>query len=434
MKAGKLQAKFWNMEVYKFGGASVKDAGAVKNVASILKSEATDETCVIVSAMGKTTNALEAVLDAFYHGKENREALLKGVLASHLQIVSALFPDASHPVYAKLKALFIRLANTLAKTSSLPFDQAYDQVVSFGERFSTCIISAYLEMEGIGNLELDASGLVVTDGHFREGKVLWEPTVANIKKAMDSVRQQGLRVAISQGFIACDAEGNTVTLGREGSDYSAAIFSYCLDASKMTIWKDVPGVLNADPKYFSDTEKIDYISYYDATELAYFGASIIHPKTIKPLQNKHIPLHVRSFLDVKASGTWVGLDWVENSRIPSFICKPRQTLLSIYPKDFSFVDETNLSEIFRCFVESRLKVNLMQNSALSFSVCLDSERGDLPAALQTLSRHYDCRYNGDLELVTIRHYTQEVVDRIVGSRKVMLEQRTRHTIQLVLQV
>ena len=420
------------MEVYKFGGASVKDADAVRNVASILKSEVKEPTCVVVSAMGKTTNALEAVLDAFYHGKENRDELLKGVLATHLQILAGLFANPAHPVYGTLKALFLRLANELGRIQSMPYDKAYDQVVSFGERFSTCIISEYLAEAGIGNVELDASRIVLTDGHFREGKVLWEPTTQRIKEAVEAVWAQGVGIVLTQGFIACDEVGDTVTLGREGSDYSAAIFAYCLDAAKMTIWKDVPGVLNADPKYFSNTKKLDYVSYYDATELAYFGASIIHPKTIKPLQNKKIPLHVRSFMDVSAPGTWVGLEGVPESRIPSFICKRPQTLLSIYPKDFSFVDETNLSEIFHCFVKHGIKVNLMQNSALSFSVCIDQNRGNLDAVLAELSSRYDCRYNRDLELLTIRHYTQDVIDQIVGGKKVMLEQRTRHTVQFVL--
>ena len=420
------------MGVYKFGGASVKDADAVRNVASILKSEVKEPTCVVVSAMGKTTNALEAVLDAFYRAGENRDELLKGVLASHLRVLSGLFPDPGHPVYGKLKALFLRLADELSRIHAMSYDKAYDQVVSFGERFSTCIISEYLAEAGIGNVELDASRLVLTDGHFREGKVLWEPTTQRIKEAVEAVWAQGLGVVLTQGFIACDEAGDTVTLGREGSDYSAAVFAYCLDAAKMTIWKDVPGVLNADPKYFSNTKKLDYVSYYDATELAYFGASIIHPKTIKPLQNKKIPLHVRSFMDVSASGTWVGLEGVPDSRMPSFICKQPQTLLSIYPKDFSFVDETNLSEIFHCFVKNGLKVNLMQNSALSFSVCIDQGRGDLDAVLAELALRYDCRYNQDLELLTIRHYTQEVIEQIVGDRKVMLEQRTRHAVQMVL--
>lgn len=420
------------MEVYKFGGASVKNAEAVKNMAGILRSQVSGQVCVIVSAMGKTTNALESVLDSFYRKKNDAQENFKMLMASHLAILHDLFPDPSLPVYGKLKTLFGRLAAELKTISGFPYDQAYDRVVSFGERFSTCIISEYLNQVGIGNMELDASELIVTDGPFREGKVLWDETSRRIREAVGHVEEQGLRIALVQGFIACDRKGNVVTLGREGSDYSAAIFAYCTDASKMTIWKDVPGVLNADPKYFSNTQKLDYISYYDATELAYYGASIIHPKTIKPLQNKHIPLNVRSFLDVDAPGTWIGLDDVPNSEVPSFICKTDQVLLSIYPKDFSFVDETNLSEIFSCLVGNGMKVNMMQNSALSFSVCMDQKRGDFESVLVSLSSRYDLRFNRDLELVTIRHHTQQVIDRIVGNREVLLEQRSRHAVQLVL--
>lgn len=412
----------------------MKDAAAVRNVAGILRSEITDTTCVVVSAMGKTTNALETVLEAFYQGKPDAAQTIKAVVETHLHILHGLFPDPAHEAYAKVKALFTDLMREARSLGKTPYDEAYDRIVSYGERLSTCIIAEYLNDQGIGTVELDARSLVITDGHFREGKVLWEPTTERIRKAAEQVREDGLLVALTQGFIARSEDGKTVTLGREGSDYSAAIFSYCLDADKMTIWKDVPGVLNADPKYFTHTRKLDYISYYDATELAYYGASIIHPKTIKPLQNKHIPLHVRSFMDVAAPGTWVGLDDVPNSEIPSFICKPKQVLLSIYPKDFSFIDESNLSEIFGILVRNGMKVNLMQNSALSFSVCLDQTRGDLDAVLSQLSPRYDCRFNQELELVTIRHHTQEVIDNIVGGREVLLEQRTRQAAQLVLKI
>lgn len=420
------------MEVYKFGGASVKNADAVRNVAEILNTEVSGPTCVVISAMGKTTNALEAILDAFYHHQDNRDTLFKELLAKHIQILHALFPEKTQEVYGKLRKLFGDLYESLSGISDLNYNQAYDRIVSYGERFSTCIVSSYLTEVGIFNAELDATRLLLTDGRFREGKIVWEETEKRIVEAVGSAMDEQTQIVVTQGFIACDDKGNTVTLGREGSDYSAAVFAYCLDAKQITIWKDVPGVLNADPKYFSHTEKLDYISYFDATELAYYGASIIHPKTIKPLQNKHIPLYVRSFMDVDAVGTWVGLDDVPNSKIPSYIIKRNQTLLSIYPKDFSFVDEHNLSEIFGCFVNCGLKVNMMQNSALSFSVCIDGDKGDLPKAIEMLSQHYDCRYNGDLRLVTIRHYTQEVIDRIVGDNQLMLEQRSRQSIQLVL--
>lgn len=420
------------MEVYKFGGASVKDAEAVKNVADILNTQAKGPVCVVVSAMGKTTNALESVLDAFYHHQDNKENLFKEVMAGHIRILHELFPEPAHPVYVRVRDLFGKLYGTLQDIAGMDYDRAYDQVVSYGERLSVCIVSSYLTEVGICNHELDASELLLTDGRFREGKIVWEATESRIRQAIEENMDEQVQIVVTQGFIACDAAGDTVTLGREGSDYSAAVFAYCLDAERITIWKDVPGVLNADPKYFSHTEKLDYISYFDATELAYYGASIIHPKTIKPLQNKHIPLHVRSFVDVDAPGTWIGLDNVPNSKVPSYIFKKNQILLSIYPKDFSFVDEHNLSEIFEYFVRYGLKVNMMQNSALSFSVCMDGDKGNVQAAIETLSQHYDCRYNGDLKLVTIRHYTQEVIDRIVGDFQVMLEQRSRQAVQLVL--
>lgn len=420
------------MEVYKFGGASVKDAAAVVNVAEILNSQRKGKVCVVVSAMGKTTNSLESVLDGFYHGRPDAQDRFRQVMMMHIQILKDLFPDASHPVYQKVKAIFGRMVLDLKDISSLSFDEAYDRIVSYGERLSTGIISEYLSSRGIVNVELDATELVVTDGRFREGKVLWEETGRRIREKVDAVFSQDIEVVITQGFIACDSSGKTVTLGREGSDYSAAIFAYCLDADQMTIWKDVPGVLNADPKFFSNTVQLDYISYHDATELAYYGASVIHPKTIKPLKNKHIPLLVRSFMDVGHHGTWIGLDNVQNSVVPSFICKQNQILLSIYPKDFSFIDENSLSEIFGAFVENGIKINVMQNSALSFSVCIDGGRGSLEGLNDFLSDKYDVVYNERLELVTIRHYTQAAIDAIVGDREVLLEQRSRHAAQLVL--
>ena len=420
------------MEIYKFGGASVKDADAVRNVAEILNSQAKGPVCVVISAMSKTTNALEAILDAFYHHQDNRDGLFKDLIGKHISILHGLFPEAAHPVYDKVRKLFGDLYGKLSDIAAIDYDRAYDRVVSYGERLSTCIVSAYLTEVGIYNNELDATQLLLTDGRFREGKIVWDVTESRIRRAVESQMDEQTQIVVTQGFIASNEAGETVTLGREGSDYSAAVFAYCLNAERITIWKDVPGVLNADPKYFSHTEKLDYISYFDATELAYYGASIIHPKTIKPLQNKHIPLHVRSFVDEEAPGTWVGLDNVPNSKIPSYIVKNNQILLSIYPKDFSFVDEDNLSEIFGYFVKYGLKMNMMQNSALSFSVCMDGDKGNVQAAIEALSEHYDCRYNGDLKLVTIRHYTQEVIDRIVGDFQVMLEQRSRQAVQLVL--
>lgn len=420
------------MEVYKFGGASVKGAEAVRHVAQILAREQGPKVLVF-SAMGKTTNALEGLLNAFYRHEADRTEAFKTLMARHIEVLQALFEPESESyvlVQRLLKEKFEQLYQRLLEVAALPYDQAYDQIVSFGERLSTLLIVHYLQERGLPVKAIDAAGLIRTDSRYREANVLWEPTVRQIRAAVLPLLEQGTWV-LTQGFIGGDAQGHTTTLGREGSDYSAAILAHSIDARQMTIWKDVPGVLNADPKYFANTCKLAHISYSDATELAYFGASVIHPKTIKPLQNKHIPLYVRSFVQPEEPGTWVGLDDVEYTVVPSYIFKPNQILLSIYPKDFSFIEEVRLARIFELLASHGMKVNMMQNSALSFSVCLDAARGSFPDLLRALSAEFDCVYNEGADLVTVRHYTQEVIDRIVGGRDVLLEQRTRHTIQLV---
>ncbi len=420
------------MEVYKFGGASVKGADAVKHVARILAKEQGPKVLVF-SAMGKTTNALEALLNAFYRHETNRADLFKKLMADHIDIFQALFtPETACYVYVQqlLKERFEQLYQRLLEAAALPFDQAYDSIVSYGERLSTLLIGHYLQEQGLPVELIDAATLIRTDSRYREAGVLWEPTVRQIRAQVLPLLEQGKWV-LTQGFIGGDDQGHTTTLGREGSDYSAAILAHGIDARQMTIWKDVPGVLNADPKYFANTCKLAHISYSDATELAYFGASVIHPKTIKPLQNKHIPLYVRSFIQPDEPGTWVGLDHVEYTVMPSYIFKPNQILLSVYPKDFSFIEEIGLARIFELLARHGMKVNLMQNSALSFSLCLDAGKGSFADLVAALSSEFDCVYNEGVDLVTIRHYTQEVIDQIVNGRAILLEQRTRHTVQLV---
>ncbi|MEG2336363.1 MAG: aspartate kinase [Bacteroidales bacterium] len=417
------------MEVFKFGGASVNSAEAIKNVALIVSKEPTTKILLVFSAMGKTTNALENLLEAYYSHLPHKDSDFKTVLSLHLEIVSKLFLNTSHPVYTDLKQLFSNLNLDLQNVAKLNKNCAYDQIVSYGERLSTLIIGHYLQMCGIENKVVDARELLYTDTTYRDAKLDWVETKKRIQAKVLPLMEQ-CNIVISQGFIAGSQE-HTTTLGREGSDYSAAIFAYCLSADKMTIWKDVPGVLNADPKFFSPTIKMDYISYTDATELAYYGASIIHPKTIKPLQNKGIPLHVRSFLHPEEEGSWIGLEGVEYTSIPSYIFKINQMLISIYPKDFSFITEENLSFLFSCFVKYGVKVNVMQNSALSFSVCVDTQKGEWQNLLTQLQEEYKVAYNEDLILITIRHYTQEVIDQVLGSKTILLEQRSRNTIQLV---
>lgn len=420
------------MEVYKFGGASVKGAEAVRHVARILAMEKGPKVLVF-SAMGKTTNALEALLNAFFRQEPDRADAFKKLMTDHIAIFQALFtPDTERYalVQGLLRERFEQLYQRLLEAAVLPYDQAYDQIVSYGERLSTLLIVNYLQENGLPVEMVDAADLIRTDSRFREAGVQWETTVRQIRAVVWPLLEQGKWV-LTQGFIGGDGQGHTTTLGREGSDYSAAILAHSIDARQMTIWKDVPGVLNADPKYFSNTCKLAHISYSDATELAYFGASVIHPKTIKPLQNKHIPLYVRSFIQPDEPGTWVGLDDVENTVVPSYIFKPNQILLSVYPKDFSFIEEIGLARIFDLLARYGMKVNLMQNSALSFSLCLDGAKGRFPELLGALSAEFDCVYNEGMDLVTIRHYTPAVVEQIVAGRTVLLEQRTRHTVQLV---
>lgn len=420
------------MEVYKFGGASVKGAEAVRHVARILAMEKGPKVLVF-SAMGKTTNALEALLNAFFRQEPDRADAFKKLMTDHIAIFQALFtPDTERYalVQGLLRERFEQLYQRLLEAAVLPYDQAYDQIVSYGERLSTLLIVNYLQENGLPVELIDAADLIRTDSRFREAGVQWETTVRQIRAVVWPLLEQGKWV-LTQGFIGGDGQGHTTTLGREGSDYSAAILAHSIDARQMTIWKDVPGVLNADPKYFSNTCKLAHISYSDATELAYFGASVIHPKTIKPLQNKHIPLYVRSFIQPDEPGTWVGLDDVENTVVPSYIFKPNQILLSVYPKDFSFIEEIGLARIFDLLARYGMKVNLMQNSALSFSLCLDGAKGRFPELLGALSAEFDCVYNEGMDLVTIRHYTPAVVEQIVAGRTVLLEQRTRHTVQLV---
>ncbi|MDE7150318.1 MAG: aspartate kinase [Bacteroidales bacterium] len=422
------------MEVYKFGGASVKGAEAVKHVAQILAKEHGPKVLVF-SAMGKTTNALETLLNAFFRQEANRAELFKALMADHIGIFQALFePETQRYVLVQrlLKEKFEQLYQRLLEAAVLPYDQAYDSIVSYGERLSTLLIVNYLQEKGLPVEALDAADLIRTDSRYRDAGVLWEPTIRQIRASVLPLLERGTWV-VTQGFIGGDGQGRTTTLGREGSDYSAAILAHSIDACQVTIWKDVPGVLNADPKYFANTCKLAHISYNDATELAYFGASVIHPKTIKPLQNKHIPLYVRSFVQPDEPGTWVGLDNVAYAAVPSYIFKPNQILLSVYPKDFSFIEEIGLAHIFELLARHGLKVNMMQNSALSFSLCLDATKGSFPDLLSALSSDFDCVYNEGVDLVTIRHYTPEVIGQVVNGRTVLLEQRTRHTVQLVVE-
>jgi aspartate kinase len=421
------------MKVFKFGGASVKDAEAVKNTAKIIRLYPGENLVVVVSAMGKTTNALEKLVHVIFNERNDIANQIKVVEDFHYKIVNELFSDKGHKVYKELNALFSSLVKMVGEVEKANYDYAYDQVVSFGELISTSIISNYMLLEGIENEWLDARTFIKTDESYREGEVDWEPTTKLINKILKPLyKENETRIVVTQGFIGGTDYSTTATLGREGSDYTASIIAYALNAEEVTIWKDVPGVLNADPKYFSLTEKLNNISYREAIELSYYGATIIHPKTIKPLQNKGIPLRVKSFVSPKEEGTLINTNTASDSLIPSFIFKVDQILISLLPKDFSFIAEENLSKIFATFVKYNIKINLMQNSAISFSVCIDNDREKAQSLIKELQQTYKVKYNEDLELVTIRHFDQKTIERVTEDKFIILEQRSRITAQLVM--
>jgi aspartate kinase len=412
------------MRVFKFGGASIKDAEGVKNLASILKKYNDDDLVLVISAMDKTTNALESVTDSFFYRRGDQEQKLEKVKAFHFRIIESLFPDSVHPVYDEINNAFVELHWAIEGEPSTDYNKEYDQIVSIGEILSSKIVSFYLGEMGIKNEWKDARDFIKTDSSFREGKVEWDMT--------ENLISNGFKggVILTQGFIAGAPDNYSTTLGREGSDYSAAIIAYCLDAKDVTIWKDVPGLMNADPKRFAEAKKIDQLSYQDAIELAYYGATVIHPKTIKPLQNKKIPLYVKSFIKPEEKGTVINEQQSE-MLVPCFIFKSEQILISISPKDLSFIVEENLSYIFKLFSSAGIKINMMQNSAISFSVSIDNDERKIPALLKELQKDYRVLYNENLELITIRYYDQAAIDKVCCDREVLLEQKSRATVQLV---
>lgn len=418
------------MQVFKFGGASVKDAEAVKNVAEILKKFATKETIVVVSAMGKTTNGLEELVNAFVNKTGDTEAVLQKIKEYHFNILKDLFPNKEHTVYNDIENSFVEI-NWILEDEALPnYNQVYDQIVSMGEIISTKIIAAYLSEKGIKNKWLDARGIIQTDNTYREGKVNYELSEELVKSQLLPALNAN-KIIVTQGFIGGTSENFTTTLGREGSDYSAALLAYFTGAESVTIWKDVPGVLNADPKWFKNTKKIDELTYHDAIEFTYYGATVIHPKTIKPLQNKNIPLFVKSFLKPEDKGTVIH-NSDKRVPIPSYIFKINQLLISIQPKDFSFIAEDNLSQIFDVFARHGSKIHLMQNSAISFSVCIDEEGLKTEQLITELQSEFKVLYNSGLELLTIRNYDQSTIDKLIENKTVLMEQRSRNTVQMVL--
>lgn len=419
------------MKVFKFGGASVNSADAVRNMAQIVQKHLESEPLVVVvSAMGKTTNLLEKLVPTTV-SETSASELRTQLEAYHRGIASTLMPD-NKEIQDKISNLLASLDHLCA---TLPpdiehYNYNYDQVVSHGELLSTTIISEYINTLGINTLWTDARQIIKTNDHYREGRVDWQATQERVKN-LESKIKNSYQIVLTQGFIGGTNDKQTTTLGREGSDYTAAILAYCLNAESVTIWKDVPGFLNADPKFFPDTVKINEIPYDEAIELAYYGASVIHPKTVKPIQNAGIPLYIRSFITPETTGSSIGNYHTIRPETPLYIFRNNQILLSIYPRDYSFIAEDNLQVIFGLLNELGIRVNLMQNSALSFSICVDNQPQLVERLISKLNIMFRVRYNENLQLVTIRYYIQEVIDRIVAGRPILLEQRSRLTEQLV---
>ena len=420
------------MIVFKFGGASVKDAKAVKNVANVLSMYPNEKIVVVVSAMGKTTNLLEEVVNALWSKDiASFNYYVNEALKYHLGIVDQLFSESHTGVLYFLEATFSNLLDKSKTPLSSNYDFEYDQIVSLGEVISTYIVEAYLVDQTLEAAWLDARKLVITDSTYRNGTVHWELTQQAISETVPALFKTS-KLLITQGFIGSSKEKTTVTLGREGSDYTAAIFAYCLDAQSVTIWKDVPGMLNADPKWFDNTVKLNQISFQEAIELAYYGATVIHPKTIKPLQNKSIPLYVKSFVDPSLEGTIISQSTEFDTLVPSFIFKMNQVMFAVTPKDFSFIVEENLRQIFDCISSNGVQINMMQNSAISFDFVVDAKPIILDQLAAELALNYDVTIVKELELVTIRHYDLPTIERVTVDKHILLTQKSEQTARILM--
>lgn len=414
------------MKVFKFGGASVKDADGIKNVLDVLQKVGHDDVLLVISAMGKTTNAFEVVIKDYFEKSAGLQSSVQEVKKYHNQILIDLFEEDNHPVFAAVNKIFADLEHFLKQNKSPNYNFVYDQVVSLGEIISTTIVSHYFNYQGLKNHWIDVRELIKTDNNYRDATVDWEQTQKNISK---NVKKKNLN--ITQGFLGSDENNFTTTLGREGSDYTAAIFAYCLNAENVTIWKDVPGVLNADPRYFDNAVLLNQISYREAIELAFYGATVIHPKTLQPLQRKEIPLYVKSFINPLLPGTSVSKGADLEPQTSCFIVKKNQLLISLSSLDFSFIMEENISEIFLLLHKYKMKVHLIQNSAISFSVCVDDKFGNFNELKAILSKKFKVTYNNDVSLYTIRHFNEKSANTVTKNREVLVKQVSRETMQIV---
>lgn len=414
------------MKVYKFGGASVNDASGIRNLTRIVSTER-DNLVIVISAFGKTTNALEKMLKTWIKGDERYNELLDEIYSYHLSVAEELFPSGDSG-RDKLDTSFAKLEEYLMRSKRADYDFEYDQIVSYGEIWSTIVVAAFLKKSGMNTEWIDIRGNLITDDRFRDADILWNESSARIKSIFNFKRND---IYVTQGFIGSTIAGQTTTLGREGSDYTAALLANILDAEIVVVWKDVPGLLNADPKWLSDATRLEEVSYREAVEITFSGAKVIHPKTIKPLHNKSIPLYVKSFIFPEEAGTIIKSDITLKHGLPVFVKKEDQMMISILPKDFSFAMGENLSRIFYLFMRHGIKVNMVEASAISIDVCVDDDRSRIESLIDDLKAEFTVAYNDNVEMLSIRHYTPEAIERITSQREILLEQRTRSSVRFV---
>ncbi|WP_346320244.1 aspartate kinase [Chitinophaga sp. YIM B06452] len=420
------------MKVFKFGGASLETIERIQQVGKIIQAFPDDKLLVVISAMGKTTNELEKVAQNYFMRKREIAAqLLYNIEQQHIQTAESLLGTREHPLFVQLQQFFTEAEWTLGEKPIRNYDYYYDQLVGLGELLSTAIVSAYFNQEGITNTWLDVRDVFRTDDNFRDANINWEVTEMQVNQKVLPLFN-AVNIVIAQGFIGSTDQNESVTLGREGSDFSAAVFANLLNAESQTIWKDVEGLKNADPKLFADTINIPEIAYGEVIEMAYYGAQVIHPKTIKPLQNKQIPLYVKCFLDKDLPGTVIRQD-ADNRKLPPIIVlKKNQVLISITSRDFSFITEDKISDIYEIFHDKKIKINLTQNAAITFSCCIDNNPEKIELLIKALHQGFKISYNEGLELLTVRHYKNGLLEELTKGRKVLLEQRSDSTVQLVI--
>ncbi|MBS1920659.1 MAG: aspartate kinase [Bacteroidetes bacterium] len=420
------------MKVFKFGGASVNSVERIQNLGSLLKQFSGEKIIVVVSAMGKTTNALEKVVDSFYNGdKTTALQLLEQVKKQHWNTAKYLLVTNYLACEAKLRDFFTEAEWLLHDKPEKSYDYYYDQVVCIGELLSTSIISAYLNEMGIPNYWIDVRDILRTDNNFRDANIDWDFAQSKVQTVMVQVLQKS-DIVLTQGFIGTTDENESTTLGREGSDYTAAVFANILNAEKVTIWKDVEAVMNADPKQFPDAVPIHELNYNEVIEMAYYGAQVIHPKTIKPLQNKNIPLYVKCFLNPSLPGTVIHRHTLKNLP-PIIVLKDKQTMLKFSTKDFSFIGEHHLVQLYGLFEKLKLKPNLTQNAAISFTAVLDNHLDKIESLAIESAANFNVQVTKNLSLLTVRHYNKILFEKLTSGKNILLHQQTPDTVQVVIQ-